>query len=68
MKTKRIVKVVAQTTITLNDDELDDLTHAVLTAYEYFDRTSLECTAALTLDLLTKLQDAMAEANKEEED
>jgi predicted MarR family transcription regulator len=67
MRTKRIARVAAQTTITLNDDELDDLTFAVLTAYEHFDRTSLECTAAITLDLLTKLQSAMADANREED-
>lgn len=67
MRTKRIARVAAQTTITLNDDELDDLTFAVLTAYEHFDRTSLECTAAFTLDLLTKLQSAMADANREED-
>lgn len=67
MKTERIAKVAAQTTITLNDDELDDLTYAVLTAYEHFDRTSLECTAAFTLDLLKKLQSAMAEANRKED-
>ena len=62
----KLYSVLSQTTITLSDSELEDLTHAVSTAHRYFDSVELTATAGFTLDLLTKLQDALNETKDEE--